>query len=179
MLQSYVVFRSTSSEQQRRQRSRDDIRIHDPSLNLLRSLVGTALLAAVHVGLSISLSTGSAYAFKLAWHIFICYWTVVVSEYMVHRFIWHAHWARYRQDAPRLFSHLHFHYIQHYLAHHKHAVDPETKARMEDGQLFDPHDAEKKRMIGKQFESQAGDLVKRRFMARLLSCSNHGFTIGT
>ena len=175
-IQSYVVHRSTSSEQRRQRQMRDDMRTLDPTLNILRSITGTALLATIDVGVSMRLTNP---ALKIAWHVFMCYWTVVVSEYMVHRFIWHAHWTRHRQKTPRLFSHLHFHYVQHYLAHHKHALDPETKARMEEGQRSDPHDAEKKRAIEKQFEFHSDDVAKQHFSAYLLACSNHGFTIGT
>jgi len=173
-IQSFVVYRSTCSEQQRRCGKRDALRLHNPALNVLRSIVGTALLAAVDVGVSIRLT--EHLPLKLSWHAFMSYWIVAHSEYMVHRFIWHAHWTRHR-GVPRLFSHLQFHYLHHYLAHHDHAGDPATRARMERGQ-DDPLDAERKRAI-KARETRTGDAATRRFAAYSLACSNHGFTIGT
>ena len=174
-IQSFVVYRSTCSEQQRRRRKRDVLRLHNPALNVLRSVAGTIVVAAVDVGVSVRLAD-RPFPLKLAWHVFASYWIVALSEYMVHRFIWHAHWTRHR-GVPRLFSHLQFHYIHHYLAHHDHAGDPATRARMERGQ-DDPLDAERKRAI-KTRETRTGDGATRRFVAYSLACSNHGFTIGT
>ena len=180
-VQTYLVYKSTASE---RTNKRDRLLLHDPSTNMLRSVAGTLLLALVDVGLPAKLAdmlgerTVLLSVSRIVWHSFVGYWTIVVSEYMVHRFVWHGHWMRHSNNVPRLFNFAHFHYMQHYLVHHKHAVDPDTKARMQEG-ISEPHDADKKRSIETQLKSHVGDLENKRSIEKVLACSNHGFTIGT
>ena len=179
-LQSYIVYKSTVCEQQhpRERGRRDPMLTHDLHVNMLRSVAGTLLLALIDESLLTHMTnvlekTSYLAAMKLVWCCFIGYWTTVVSEYMVHRFIWHAHWMRDRYKIARIFSHAHYHYIHHYLAHHKHAMDPDTKARMLEGSA-EPHNPDKKKSFEQQHEEQSGSsaLVS-------LDCSNHGYTIRT
>ena len=181
-LQSYIVYRSSVSEQQhpRQRGKRDPILTHDPLANVFRSVAGTILFALIDASFLAYLTdalgkTGFLSAAKLFWCSFISYWTVVMSEYMVHRFIWHAHWMRHRHKVARLFSHAHFHYVHHYLAHHKHAMDPDTKTRMLEG-AAEPHNPDKKRSIEAQFKTQTEEYSATQ---QALDCSNHGFTVGT
>jgi len=183
-VQSYVVYRSTACEQQhpRQRGKRDPMLTHDPSLNVLRSVAGTLMLALIDARLTTHLpnvlgkEVGLIFAtVKLVCCSFVGYWTIVVSEYMVHRFIWHGHWMRSRLKTPRFFTQARFHYVHHYLAHHKHAIDPETKARMKKG-MMEPHDPDRKHSIEEQFKSRTQE---RSIEEKVLECSNHGFTIGT
>ena len=62
----------------------------------------------------------------------ICYANACVSDYMVHRFIWHAHWSRDLHGASAMFwATVKANYVHHYLAHHKLCHNADNRRLME------------------------------------------------
>jgi len=87
---------------------------------------------------------------------------------MFHRFVWHAHWAK--KTTSLLFRSVRRHYVQHYLGHHKHTHDPETRVNM--AEMSDqPMSKARRHAIEASSSLSSGDVA-------VLWCSNHGLTVG-
>jgi hypothetical protein len=103
--------------------------------------------------------------------LFFAYAAISVSDYMFHRFIWHAHWAR-NGDGMVLWKIIHLHYVQHYLAHHKHSIDKDAIPKMR-ALVQDPRNPSRKEAI--EVEAARATDKGAQFV---LECSQHGFTVG-
>jgi hypothetical protein len=146
-------------------------------MNVLRATIGSLLLSGAEVVVvqkvgSFTFPGSMSRIFALATlglaRIFLGYATCAISDYMFHRFVWHAHWAM--KPTSLLFRAVRRHYIQHYVAHHKHCHDSATVARM--AQLHaKPMSDTKKLEIETNPKLTMEDVY-------VLQCSNHGLSVG-
>jgi hypothetical protein len=154
-----------------------DIRYRAPLTNVLRTIIGSLFLSGAEVAASQKVwsyvvwdspsSTLVLAALALV-RVFFGYATCAISDYMFHRFVWHAHWAM--KPTSLLFRAVRRHYIQHYVGHHKHCHDSDTRARM--AQLH-----EKPMSDAKKLEIETNPKLTLEDVY-VLQCSNHGLSVG-
>jgi len=168
---STLVYRSSKTSH--------DSRYRAPVMNVLRAALGSLLLSCVEVALVqgvrgyLVVRLGGeanlwALLISVAIHFFFGYAMCALSDYMFHRFVWHAHWASAATSV--LFRAVRRHYAQHYLAHHNHSADSETSANM--AKLDDkPMSDVRKLRIETDKASSMEDVY-------VMWCSNHGLTVG-
>jgi len=136
-----------------------------PILNVLRAATGSLVLG---LGEGKALyACGESVCGKVLVHMAFAYGAISISDYMFHRFIWHAHWAE--KGNSIFWRSIHRHYVQHYLAHHRHSLDKEAIPKMR-ALVKDPRRKILKEAI-EAAHTEAGDLF-------VLECSDHGFTVG-
>jgi len=143
-----------------------------PALNTLRAVVGSLALAggemvvlrAYYNQPSVK-DTWAARIFPISVHMTTAYAAMAISDYMFHRFIWHAHWSK---TAGSFWRSVYLHYLQHYLAHHKHSLDEQAIPKMRALER-DPRRPSRRAEIEASFAGQ--DELDA------LACSAHGFTV--
>lgn len=155
-----------------------DIRYRAPLANVLRTIIGSLLLSGAEVALVqkmwsyVSWDSMSSSIFALASlalvRVLFGYAMCAISDYMFHRFVWHAHWAM--KPTSLLFRAVRRHYVQHYVGHHKHCHDSDTAARM--AQLH-----EKPMSDAKKLEIETNPRLTLEDVY-VLQCSNHGLSVG-
>jgi len=133
-----------------------------PFANVLRCTLGSLLLGFFEAAAVILCKDSMVY--QLAVHLFFAFVTSSISDYMMHRFVWHAHWCR--EPTSIFWSSIRVQYVQHYLAHHQHASDTETIMRMQELHA-DP--MKNKQSVAEQFVDRSDHFA--------LDCSDHGYTV--
>ena len=93
------------------------------------------------------------------------YISVIMSDYFIHRFIWHGKWKIVRW--PMLRTWLYPHYIHHLVAHHAHARSAKAEL-LRDGVVPE----QLKIQLEQRFRSEP-------WVQRALQCSNHGLSINS
>jgi len=147
-----------------------------PAPNTLRAVVGSLVLAGgeatvlrAHYHQPSAMDTWTVRMFPIAVHMATAYAAMAISDYMFHkmfhRFIWHAHWAK---TTGSFWRSVYLHYLQHYLAHHKHSLDKRAIPKMRALER-EPRHPRRKAEIEAAFAGQ--DELDA------LACSNHGFTV--
>ena len=95
---------------------------------MARIIAGIALFAAAEGILADAVGTAAA-----AVHLVFAFGGAVMSDYVCHRFIWHARWSLRAAEGSWdrwMWTFVRGHHIQHYIGHHKHAQNPEADAAM-------------------------------------------------
>lgn len=172
-----IVYRSSETAR--------DHRYQTPVQNVLRAVLGSVLLGFAEVALVgaiwdrvramedehatmwVLVRLCGFAAVTLIQSVFT-YGLCSISDYMFHRFIWHAHWAK--EPLSWFMCALRRQYVQHYMAHHRHCHDHETVARMAD--LMPNTPTEEKKLAIEQSSSLGPDDMFP------LWCSNHGLSVG-
>ena len=134
---------------------------YEPVVNVCRCVFGSLLLSLFEIS---CLNVIEKYGIlsKIIVHTLFAYATSSISDYMFHRFIWHAHWS---SECSIFWSSIYSHYVQHYCAHHKHANNPITNKNMLklNGNVTD--------IIYQTIVSEYSNF------SYILGCSNHGITV--
>lgn len=162
-----------------------DIRYRTPALNVMRAIFGSIFIVVAEVT-TIQMAWSYYFSFKrpccivsliaaligavglILVEFLFTYATCALTDYMFHRFVWHAHWAK--SHTSLLFRAVHRHYVQHYLAHHHHVHHAETRSNL--AKLSpSPMGSARKHAI------EGGSSVSVQDV-NVLWCSNHGLTVG-
>ena len=97
-------------------------------LEAARILAGVFIFTAAEVCLADAVGTG-----EVAIHLVFAFGGAVMSDYVCHRFIWHANWSVRAAEGSWdrwLWTFVRGHHIQHYLGHHKHTQNAKADAAM-------------------------------------------------
>jgi len=147
---SVVVYRSSKAEKTK---------------TVLRCVLGSVCLGLSQVIIAAHVKH------LLPWlsaQLFFAYATISLSDYSCHRFVWHAAWTCQTTGFSRVWWNIvRAHYIHHYVGHHKHSSDEDSRARMLDGQ---PVQQTKKDVIESRFQHDPMALYA-------LACADHGMSM--
>lgn len=174
---SVFVYRSSQTAR--------DVRYQTPTKNVLRAVVGSIFLGAAEVVTVRAVweclfkfdrleSVADLFACVLgavalaSTRVLFTYAACAVSDYMFHRFVWHAHWTQGTTSV--VFRSVWRQYVQHYLGHHRHVHDPETSAKM--SKLDEKPMSDARKLAIEHASSKSLD------DQHVLWCSNHGLTVG-
>lgn len=138
-----------------------------PVLNTLRAIFGSLVLAGGEAILLRAIDTNGALLSPVAVHMGVAYAAMAISDYMFHRFIWHAHWTKTHRGS-HFWRTVYLHYLQHYLAHHKHSLEKSTIPKMRALESSPLRPARKAEIEASFTTNDELDT---------LACSNHGFTV--
>lgn len=152
--------------------ARVPLRDRTPWANVLRAVAGSLGAAALELGVGWAIGRASNGLCVLGLLSSVCFFTYVsaaLSDYMFHRFVWHAHWASTTHGVSVLFKAVRRHYVQHFLGHHTHSRHPHTVKAMR-AHHAQPMTSKRKRVIEQSMPVRED--------VDVLHCSNHGFTVG-
>ena len=143
------------------------LRSEDPVKDVMRCTGGSIILGVID-----DFCVKSQNLFGVILRVFVIYCVIANGEYMVHRFILHAHWST-RAMGYNIFTRIFtapifFHYAHHYLAHHYYCRDPEISRKLK-YRHPNPVSNEKKNKLESKYP-----LAKS-----ALQCSDHGITINS
>ena len=107
---------------------------------------------------------------KLLSTVSIAYVNQCLSDYMCHRFIWHAHWSHSLQGLSAMFwVAVKTNYIQHYMCHHKLSHDPECRELMDN---LIPIPTAKHETVDKPY-------IENGVALSAIGCTNYGIRVDT
>jgi hypothetical protein len=129
LVMAVLVLRGVNDEA-RSHRCTKSAAVGRASVVSARILAGIAVFAAVE---GVMADAAGAVGAAAAIHLVFAFGGAVMSDYVCHRFIWHAAWSMRSAEGSWdrwMWTFVRGHHVQHYIGHHKHTQHPKADAAM-------------------------------------------------